>query len=104
MSRGSITLKADGRKVRCAANKQFAVAVPETEVKLQVTKRTDDLNVVLAELRKQARQYPRRKAYLFDLTTGEMVYERSPGWPLADYRLLYGYVLNARKVTQGGQL
>lgn len=102
MSRNSKLLVADGLKIRCAANKQYAVAVP-ADGKLNVTKRTDDLDVVLAELRKLVRFFPRRPAHVFHLPTGTLVYSRSHGWPLPDAKLLLGHVINATKASTGGR-
>lgn len=88
MSRNSITLKAGDRKVRCAANKYYAVAIPDGVGKLTVTKRTDSVLVVGAHLRKIARDYPRYFAYAFDLATGRLFYTHTPGAVVpADFEL-----------------
>jgi hypothetical protein len=98
MSRNSKLLVADGLKIRCAAKQHYAVAVP-VDGKLKVTKRTDDLGVVLAELRNLVRFFPRRPAHVFHLPTATLVYSRSHGWPLPDLRLLAGHVREATKNT-----
>jgi hypothetical protein len=79
MSRNAKTLSADGLKVRCAANKRYAVAVPNpVKRKLQVTKRTDDVKVISAELRRIHREMPKYLSYVFDLSTGKLILKL---WP-----------------------
>lgn len=73
MSRNSIILQADGLKVRCAAHKRYAVAIPAPK-RLLVVKRTDDVKALVAELRRINRELPNRHAYVFDLPTGTLVH------------------------------
>lgn len=97
MSRTSITLKADGLSVRCAASKRYAVAVPAAG-KLLVTKRTNDVPPLTAELRSAARRFPQRKVYLFDLVTGTLLHTR---WPQDTATIDDGQV--ARWISDGGR-
>ena len=70
----SITLKVDNMKIVCAANKRYAVAIPNpAKHKLAVTKRTDDIKAITAELRRIKREFPTYPAYVFDLSTGILV-------------------------------
>lgn len=75
----SITLKVDNLQVVCAANKQYAVAIPNpVEHKLKVTKRTNDVKVITAELRRIHREFPKLLSYVFYLPTGRLVLKL---WP-----------------------
>lgn len=98
MSRSSITLKADGLKVVCTANKRYAVAIQvPSKNKLSVTRRTDTVSPLTAEIRRIAREMPNKHAYVFDLTTGVLIYKHwANGAPPADGDL-------ARAILNGGQ-
>ncbi len=78
MSRNSITLKADNLKVVCAAKQRYAVAIPGKPGKLQVTKRTNDIRAITAELRRIHREFPKCLSYVFDLPTGKLILKL---WP-----------------------
>lgn len=77
MSRNSIILQADGLKVRCAAHKRYAVAIPAPK-RLLVVKRTDDVKAVTTELRRIHREAPKLLSYVFDLPTGNLILKL---WP-----------------------
>lgn len=82
MSGPAITLRTpDGLKVRCASTRRFAVAteVPRldrSDDKLVITKRSNSLRTVAAELRKLRRNRGFARAYAFDLRTGRIVWLR----------------------------
>jgi hypothetical protein len=76
------TLKVDGLTARCDAHKRYAVAV--ASAKLTVTKRTNDVAAVAAELRRIARDMPDRQSFVFDLTTGNLLTEQHPGETLEE--------------------
>lgn len=63
----SYTLRAGDRKIRTSANKTYHVAVPRSETldKLYVTKRTNDMETVLAEIRRLNRQGFAGRTYVF---------------------------------------
>jgi len=85
MSRSGITLTADNLKVRCAAKQRYAVAIPNpAKHRLQVTKRTDDIKAIAAELRRLRRAFPNYPIYLFDLPTGVLVQKVFSVDPLPD--------------------
>lgn len=81
MSRSSITLKADHRTARCAAAKVFAVTIPKGLGQFTVTKRTDDVKAVAAELRRIRRTF-KVNAWVFHLPTGSLVIRASVVQPL----------------------
>lgn len=76
MSGPSKLLKADGFQVRCAANKRYAVAIRvPSKNKLSVTKRTDAVSPLTAEIRRIVREMPNKHVYVFDLVTGALIYK-----------------------------
>lgn len=73
-SRTGITLRADGFSVRCAAKQRYAVAVLNIpKGKLDVTKRTDAIPTLSAEVRRIFRERPNKAVYIFELRTGGLV-------------------------------